>query len=272
MVSEHGPPILSPVREQSPKSLDHLRSLNGFAFGDDRATSQTTIAAAAVNLAGDCCRGEASRSPVAPVPAPVLSPSTPRLKSPQLSAGSFVLAASVNALRRIDRFGRGPMTQIRADRLRRMAAPRISPTSLPPVRRTASRSHAMEDTATMEERIVSCFEQHLSGILRRFETLLTPPERGCFSVSEAAEFVRCSEDHIRRHIKGGTLPVANIGMEDGPDYRILRADLLDWLQKRKTGAIPPPRRKPKKTTPAVSPYQSRHHKRRSPSPAETHAA
>jgi excisionase family DNA binding protein len=97
----------------------------------------------------------------------------------------------------------------------------------------------------------------LKRVLDRLEqvgTLTARPEQVYFTVREAAEFVRCEHKLIRRHIWDGTLPASNIGSNDGPDYRISRADLGQWMEKRKAGAFLPPPRKKKSAEPAPLPF------------------
>ncbi len=79
--------------------------------------------------------------------------------------------------------------------------------------------------------------------------LQASPEREYYSIKGAARVLEVSPDHIRRAVVGGTLPCSNVGTMGRPTYRISRTDLLAWVEKRKAGAIPPPRRKVAAVTP-----------------------
>ena len=104
---------------------------------------------------------------------------------------------------------------------------------------------------TQEQRIAAEVERRLAPLLEKVESLLGRAGQQYFTIDEAAEFVRCSGSHIRRHVLGGTLPASNIGTADGPDYRVSREDLVAWMEKRKGGAFPPPKRG-KKSRPQVT--------------------
>jgi hypothetical protein len=66
-----------------------------------------------------------------------------------------------------------------------------------------------------------------------------------------------SQKHIRRAVVGGTLPAANQGTPDRPIYRISRKDIEEWMERRKAGPQPPPRRKKGAASVAALPV-SRH--------------
>jgi excisionase family DNA binding protein len=80
------------------------------------------------------------------------------------------------------------------------------------------------------------------------------PGRSGFSIEEAAALTGLSEDHVRRHVTAGLLPVSNQGTFEKPYYRIHRKDIDEWMAKRREAACPAPR---KKKAPAK--YVSRHH-------------
>ena len=117
------------------------------------------------------------------------------------------------------------------------------------------------------EQIVTAVTERLSAVLRN-----PPPERGCFTVEEAAAFVRCSTAHIRREISRGHLPAANIGRAEKQCLRVMRADLMSWLEQRKSGAFNVPSQPARGAMKApVLPYRSRHWQQSPESPSESHA-
>jgi excisionase family DNA binding protein len=73
------------------------------------------------------------------------------------------------------------------------------------------------------------------------------PQQEWFSIFEAAALTGLSDDHIRRAVVGGTLPASNVGTPDRPIYRISKIDIGEWMEKRKAGALPTPRRKKRST-------------------------
>ncbi len=103
--------------------------------------------------------------------------------------------------------------------------------------------------------------------LGRIEDLLKPPRdrtpapQEWFSISDAAALVGLSTKHLRRALTGGTLPASNVGTPDRPLYRISRAELSAWMEKRKAGALPPPRKKKDKAGPPVSRHARPAHRR-----------
>lgn len=120
-----------------------------------------------------------------------------------------------------------------------------------------------------------------AAIANRLAALLQKqalPERGCFTLDQAAEFVVCHPEHIRREVKSGRLPAVDIGNGGRAAIRILRADLLSWLEQRKTSVFPvrtpqSERAKPVKSVKPVAPsYQSRHWKESPAAPSESRAA
>jgi excisionase family DNA binding protein len=62
-----------------------------------------------------------------------------------------------------------------------------------------------------------------------------------FSISQAAEMVNLSDSHIRRAIYKRDLPASNVGSTARPLWRIMRSDLIAWMESKKGGdpKIPP---------------------------------
>jgi hypothetical protein len=60
------------------------------------------------------------------------------------------------------------------------------------------------------------------------------------TIRQAAAFSALSPTKIRREIKSSRLPAANAGSSLRPLYRILKTDLLAWLEKKKGGTQLPP--------------------------------
>ena len=81
------------------------------------------------------------------------------------------------------------------------------------------------------------------------------PEQEWLSVDEVAALTGLSDDHVRRHVTSGLLPVSNQGTYDKPYYRIRRSDVDEWMMKRRETPSPAPRKKK-----AVPKFASRHHK------------
>jgi excisionase family DNA binding protein len=103
-------------------------------------------------------------------------------------------------------------------------------------------------------RIEAAIERILPSLLSTFEKRKTLPPQEWFSIEEAAALTGLSEDHVRRHVTAGLLPVSNQGTFEKPYYRIHRKDIDEWMAKRREAACPAPR---KKKAPAK--YVSRHH-------------
>jgi excisionase family DNA binding protein len=116
----------------------------------------------------------------------------------------------------------------------------------------------------VQQQQIEALKQQQDTLFKKLEATLAKPEVGYFTTTEAAVFVGCSRTHIRRHVTGGTLPVSNIGTNDGPDYRVSRADLIAWMGKRMSGAFPPVRRK--KAAPAEQSLPFSSHRRASKHP------
>ena len=110
------------------------------------------------------------------------------------------------------------------------------------------------------DRILELLKEMVVPLLKSLQEATSNPQKGYFTISEAAAFIGCSDKHLYRHVVGGTLPVSNIGTNDGPDYPISLADLTAWMEKRKAGALPPPRRKKKKElVPEPLPFSPHRH-------------
>jgi excisionase family DNA binding protein len=60
------------------------------------------------------------------------------------------------------------------------------------------------------------------------------------SIQDAARVVGVSRNHLRAAVRGGTLPVSNLGTPDRPLYRVSREDLKRWMEERKAGPKPSP--------------------------------
>jgi len=103
----------------------------------------------------------------------------------------------------------------------------------------------MEEELPLEERIAKAVEERLTTLVEKLKTNLGRPQQEWLSISQAAQVVSLSGTHIRRAIVGGMLPASNVGTPDRPTYRIHRNDLNAWMEKRKHGALPTPRRKRK---------------------------
>jgi excisionase family DNA binding protein len=85
---------------------------------------------------------------------------------------------------------------------------------------------------------LAAVEQLLTAVVRR--ELSNRVEQGYFSIKQAAAYTALSGDHVRRAVKGGTLPVSNVGTPDRPLYRISRSDLDAFMRERQAGPKPPP--------------------------------
>ncbi len=107
-------------------------------------------------------------------------------------------------------------------------------------------------TDDLEDRLT-----RLESLLRRIldATQHRLPDQEWFSIEEVAVITGLSNDHVRRHVRTGLLPVVNQGTFEKPYYRIHRKDIDAWMDKRREAPSPAPRKKP-------GPYVSRHHKTR----------
>jgi excisionase family DNA binding protein len=85
--------------------------------------------------------------------------------------------------------------------------------------------------------------QELVAAVGTLQKKLEMPTQEWFSIKQASAYTGLSDDHIRRAVTSAMLPCSNVGSNDRPTYRISRKDLEEWLEKRKSGAIPSPRRK-----------------------------
>jgi excisionase family DNA binding protein len=93
--------------------------------------------------------------------------------------------------------------------------------------------------------------QALHERLDRAEPTITPEY---LSIKQAAALTSLSQDHIRRAIKGGVLPVSDVGTADRPLYRVSRENVGKWMKEREAGPKPPLRKgRVKKSTPAPKP-------------------
>jgi len=79
--------------------------------------------------------------------------------------------------------------------------------------------------------------------VQKLEKRLEVPKQEWFSIKKAAIYADLSSDHVRRAVTSAMLPCSNMGTNDRPTYRVSRKDLEEWLEKRKAGAIPSPRKK-----------------------------
>lgn len=96
-----------------------------------------------------------------------------------------------------------------------------------------------------ELRELSCLVQKVavdvSSILKRLEH--PGPVQEWFSIKDAAKIVGLSNDHVRRAVTGADLACSNVGTPDRPLYRISRTDLGEYMEQRKSGALPRQRKK-----------------------------
>jgi excisionase family DNA binding protein len=81
-------------------------------------------------------------------------------------------------------------------------------------------------------------------------------------IKRAAVYLSLSGKTIRRAITSGMLPCSSVGTPDRATYRISRKDLDEYMERRKAGAIPRPRKKknapePVKTLPPNRYYPGR---------------
>lgn len=123
--------------------------------------------------------------------------------------------------------------------------------------KTAGSDGASEMTNLTRECIERFLEKNLGPGLAAFKGKMEMASKGWLSIENAAMYADVSPDHIRRAVRGAMLPASNVGTPDRPLYRISRQDLDAWLEKRKAGALPPPRKK-KKAPSVTSLPPSRH--------------
>jgi excisionase family DNA binding protein len=79
------------------------------------------------------------------------------------------------------------------------------------------------------------------SIMRLESRLANQTDAPAYSISQAAEIVNLSDSHIRRVIYKRELPAANVGSTARPLWRIMRSDLIAWMESKKGGdpKIPP---------------------------------
>ena len=104
------------------------------------------------------------------------------------------------------------------------------------------------------DRIEAALEQLLVAIRAKGKRGGTLPPQEWFSIEEAAALTGLSEDHVRRQVTSGSLPVSNQGTFEKPYYRIHRRDIDEWMMRRREAPCPAPRTK-------SGAYVSRHHKK-----------
>ncbi len=102
-------------------------------------------------------------------------------------------------------------------------------------------------------------ERLLAPLVAKLEKKLKMPPQEWFSIKEAAALTGLSDDHVRRHVTSGQLPVVNQGTFEKPLYRIHRKDIDEWMAKRREAPQPAPRKR-KKAEPRPGSYVSRHHR------------
>ncbi len=112
-------------------------------------------------------------------------------------------------------------------------------------------------TRIIEDRVDAVVERLLTPLMQKLEKKSDLPAQEWFSIRQTARLTGLSEDHVRRHVTAGLLPVVNQGTYDKPLYRIHRRDIDDWMAKRREAPHPAPRKKNGKPTGS---YVSRHHK------------
>ena len=98
----------------------------------------------------------------------------------------------------------------------------------------------------------------LQAIERKLDELLheeKQPEKEWLSIEEVCSLTGLSDDHIRRHVTAGLLPVCNQGTFEKPYYRVRRSDVDAWMAERMRQ--PGPATKKRKVRPGG--YASRHH-------------
>lgn len=80
-------------------------------------------------------------------------------------------------------------------------------------------------------------------LLERLRTRAEMPAQEWFSIGETAALIGTEYDHVYRAVKGSVLPASNVGGFDRATYRISRKDIEQWMERTKTNAMPPPRKK-----------------------------
>jgi len=130
--------------------------------------------------------------------------------------------------------------------------------------RLAANLPAAQSERDRDERIVKAvvdridvtLKRMLAPLLAKIEKKLGMPVQEWFSIEQTAVLTGLSNDHVRRHVTSGLLPVSNQGTFEKPYYRIHRKDIDEWMAKRRETPLPA-RRKQKAAVPGS--YVSRHH-------------
>ena len=98
---------------------------------------------------------------------------------------------------------------------------------------------------------LEAIERKLDELLREEKQL----EKEWLSIDEVSALTGLSDDHVRRHVTAGLLPVCNQGTFEKPYYRIRRSDVDAWMTQRMQVPGPAPKKKKVK----AGGYVSRHH-------------
>ncbi len=96
---------------------------------------------------------------------------------------------------------------------------------------------------SMKRELLEVISDVIRKEMKKIVGALQVPVQGWLSIKHAAEYADLSNKHIRKAVTGAMLPASNVGTLDRPYYRISKVDLDVWLEKRKSGAIPPQKRK-----------------------------
>jgi excisionase family DNA binding protein len=97
-------------------------------------------------------------------------------------------------------------------------------------------------------------EETILKLLQDLTAAAERPRQEWFDIKEVAAMTGLSDTHVRRAIIGGTLLASNMGTPDRSIYRVRYSDIEAWMEKRKAGALPPPRRKSQPAEPAQLPF------------------
>jgi excisionase family DNA binding protein len=89
--------------------------------------------------------------------------------------------------------------------------------------------------------------ERIENTLARIETgmnrllkVQAGPDQEWLAIKDAAAVTGLSEPHIRRAVRSGDLPAANVGTQGRPVWRIARTDLEKWMHRRMGGIVLPP--------------------------------
>lgn len=110
----------------------------------------------------------------------------------------------------------------------------------------------------MPEDAITTLLARLETIERKLDELLREeklPDKEWLSIEEVCALTGLSDDHVRRHVTAGLLPVCNQGTFEKPYYRIRRSDVDAWMAERMRQPGPAPKKR--KVRPGG--YVSRHH-------------